>query len=1003
MKKLFTILGLLITVNFCFAQLPKLNVKEARSKLIQQKQKQFELMKKAESEKTANQQQYDIRYYFLDLEPNPATSILTGSVQIVGEVLVSSLSQVQLNFINNMQVDSIYSTDNSEYNLNYDHYGNILYVQLDSTYSQGQLFDFVVEYHGTPIYGFGFSRYRGHPMIWTLSQPYGARAWWPCKDLPSDKADSVDIRVKVPENLIVASNGTLVEKHKEGNQMIYWWQERYPIIPYLVSLAIYPYAVEYDHYIYNNGADSMKIHFYMFPDHVNELADINAMVKDMIAFFSEAYGPYPFVKEKYGHADFLGGGAMEHQTCSSFAFWNEWVFAHELAHQWWGDLVTCETWHHIWMNEGFATYSEALWFEHAYEPLYGPGLASWYQMTQSLYLGPGTVYVEDPLTQPIFDGNLSYNKGSWVLHMLRHVVGDTTFFDILKFYYNAPEHKFGTVTTEEFQAICENLSGMDLDYFFRQWIYESGYPMYEYAWNSTLLNNGQYQVNGYIDQVQTNYPLYKMPLDITIVTVDTNFITYNMIVDKQTQNFVFTCDKEPLDVALDIENWVLKETTQIYEPEIKYSNHTIDDSEGNNNGHWDTGETIQLVLEIENLGVDVENISVEITNSNTDISIQNPTVQFGDIMHRQSVSNEASPFVLALAENAPGEITRFVLKITDDSGYTDADSFYVEMGKPHVLFVDDDNGENYEQFVLPKLRDARIYSQLWENQILGLPSDTLSGFDTIIWITGDDRQTTLTADEQGLLKNFLDRGGKLLLSGQNIGYDLMADGTAEDSVFYRDYLKADFLADTTENIMLVGMPNDPIAGGLFLNFTAGYDGADNQTSPDAIEPLGSAVKMLQYIPGLQCAGLRYTNESNGSQTIYLPFGIEGVQGPYKNSAVDFITNCLNWFATPTEVDYFSQKEHVVQDYQLHQNYPNPFNPSTVIEFDLPTSGQVSLTIYNILGQKIRTLVNSVKSSGKYKVHWDGVDDHRQNVVGGMYFYRLETGDYSAIRKMILLQ
>jgi aminopeptidase N len=172
-------------------------------------------------------------------------------------------------------------------------------------------------------------------MIWTLSQPFGARAWWPCKDVPSDKADSVDIKVTVPDSLIVASNGTLVRKETKENLTTYEWRERYPIVTYLVSLAIHPFTVYYDQYLYNHESEPMPIHFYLFEENYERLITLNAKTKNMIGHFAGLFGEYPFVKEKYGHADFLGGGAMEHQTCSSFSFWDEWVVAHELAHQWW--------------------------------------------------------------------------------------------------------------------------------------------------------------------------------------------------------------------------------------------------------------------------------------------------------------------------------------------------------------------------------------------------------------------------------------------------------------------------------------------------------------------------------------------------------------------------------------------------------------------------------------------------------------------------------------------
>ncbi len=163
----------------------------------------------------------------------------------------------------------------------------------------------------------------------------------------------MDIRVTVPNEFIVASNGSLVDTTTSWEFTTYWWHEQYPITTYLVSLAIYPYEVNVDQYVYddNGSTESMDIHFYTFPGNYTKYYSIISKVKDMIAFFSDRYGQYPFIEEKYGQADIAMFGAMEHQTCSSFHFWNEWAFAHELAHQWWGDMITCESWHETWLNE----------------------------------------------------------------------------------------------------------------------------------------------------------------------------------------------------------------------------------------------------------------------------------------------------------------------------------------------------------------------------------------------------------------------------------------------------------------------------------------------------------------------------------------------------------------------------------------------------------------------------------------------------------------------------
>jgi len=1002
LKKNAILLTLILTSITAFAQLPKLNMKEFRTKMMEQKQKSFELMKKVESERTSNQEQYDIKYYSLDLTPDPATSVLTGKVQIVGEIITTSLGYIELNFIDNMEITDIYLTDDPETKLSYNRNNHILSVNLESNYAQDQNFNFTVEYHGTPWYGFGFDSHHGQPMIWSLSQPYGARAWWPCKDLTSDKADSLDMRVTVPTGLIVASNGSLMEQTTQGGKTTFWWHEKYPIIPYLVSVAIHPYTVNYDNYIYNDGADTMKIHFYMFPDHVNELTEINPKVKEMIAFFSEIYGPYPFVDEKYGHADYYGGGAMEHQTCSSFSFWNEWVYAHELSHQWWGDMVTCDSWHHIWLNEGFATYSEALWTEYTYRDIYPEGVASAYQMQESLYLGPGTVYVEDPLSEPILHGGLSYNKGSWVLHMLRHVVGENNFFDILKAYYKSV-HKYGTATTEEFQAICEQVSGMDLEYYFHQWIYEPGYPIYDYGWTSELQGDGSYKISGFIDQVQTEYSLFKMPLDISIVTYDTVITTHMETIENKSHSFEFTSTEEPWLVLLDIGNWVLKEVRERTKPEIVFSNFSVDDSNGNNDGKWDEGETINLFVEVTNLGIEAENISITLQCPHTAVTIQNPTVEFGNVKHRVAVSNSSVPFVLSLSENVPGTISPMILYITDSKNYSNMDRFYIEMGNPHILLVDDDNGANYEEYYKPILKNSFIYALPWDNQTTGLPIDTLENFDTIIWFTGDDRYTTLTKIEQTLLKNFLDSGGKLLLSGQNIGYDLVEDGTVEDSLFYTNYLMAEFINDNAEPVMLLGNPNDTNMQGIFLNFDGGYGGASNQDSPDIIKEIAPAAPLLKYLPSQETAGLRYINESTGSFVIYLPFGFEGIAGPYENSAIEFMNKCMTWFSGTTDVREDILQTLVPNECMLAQNYPNPFNPSTTIKFNIPQKSSISLTVYNVLGQKIRTLINEVKSAGFHQITWDGADGNGRQVAGGVFFYQLKTNDFSQIKKMLLLR
>ena len=388
-------------------------------------------------------------------------------------------------------------------------------------------------------------------MIYTLNEPYGARAWFPCKDVPSDKADSMDIQITVEKDLIVVSNGLLKSKTENTNSTTYWWHEEYPISTYLVSLAIHPYQKFSDWYIYGDN-DSMEVQYYVFADNFKSRVYDYDKTVEMIEYFSDTFGQYPFINEKYGHAEFLWSGGMEHQTITSLGRASESLIAHELAHQWWGDAVTCNSFHDLWLNEGFACYSEALWYEYAYSYP-----ASEYQM-YSQYLGPGKIYIEDLENEQLFHGGLRYDKASWVLHMLRNVVGNSSFFDIIKTYYSSNKFQYNSATTEEFIDHCNKISKMNLDKFFQQWIFGEYYPEYCYSWNYMEVDSG-YTVNLTIDQEQKHTGLFWMPIDISISTIQEN-ITFSVLDSAKTQNFIFFIDKKPQKISLDPNNWILKES-----------------------------------------------------------------------------------------------------------------------------------------------------------------------------------------------------------------------------------------------------------------------------------------------------------------------------------------------------------------------------------------------------------------------------------------------------------
>ncbi len=960
----------------------------------------YRKLRLAEAMQTPNQERYDVIYYGIDLAIDPTQETVTGTVQIKAAVIDDPVDHMEVDLLNNMTVTQVI-VSGATATFSHQHY--LIDIELDRSYTSGEIVDVTIDYYGNPSTGglgsFGFDSHAGKPMIWSLSEPYGARNWWPCKDQPSDKADSVDIKVTVPKGMIVASNGTLRQVTDNGDTETYWWHEGYPIVTYLVSVAIYEYAVYSDYFKYS-PTDSMEIKFFVFPDHLNNVQTNYAKTKDMLRIFSNLFGLYPFIEEKYGHAEFGWGGGMEHQTCTSLGGWGEILIAHELSHQWWGDMITCRDFHHIWLNEGFATYSEALYLEQT------RGKQAYFNdMKGKQYFGNGTIYVPDPSdVGRIFDWGLSYAKASWVLHMLRNVVGDSTFFDILRAYYDS-EYQHGTAVTEDFQNVCESVSGDSLGWFFQEWIYQAGYPQYEFLWTSQESDSG-YLVDAYIRQVQTRFSLFKMPVDIWITISPDSVITERVMVEGEEEHFQIHVPFQPADLQLDKDNWVLKKVTNITIPIVSSLGYTIDDSGGNDNGRPDPGEGVELRVKLFNRGVPANNLIGTIWTKSPYINITDSQASFGSIGVEDSVENLTDPFSFEVTPSSPSHTALFFLQLTANGGYQVLDSLWVGIGPSTVLLVDDDGGANYQGYYEASLSRLVPYD-LWETAQHGSPGDTLKHYQAVVWLTGNDSLSSLTSDEKMAIGSYLDGGGNLFLSGENIGYDLVEDGDASDSTFYQQVLHSEYGGQVQERDMLFGTAGDPITDGLMLSLN-GYGGADNQRHPDVVSPSSGAFTIFKYYPSgsPESAAIRYEGSCH---LVHFGFGFEALTGETPEQSLvartGLLNNIMGWFGVATEVKDSESIKPIPSGYTLFQNYPNPFNLTTAISYQL--SGvrprHITLKVYNILGQEVRTLVDEEQKAGNYRVLWDGKDGLGRDVSSGVYFYRLQAGKFSHTRKMILLR
>jgi aminopeptidase N len=516
-----------------------------------------------------NDSSFDVGFYHLDVEVAIDSAFIKGVVKYGLTASESGLNHIKLDLDSTFSVDSVWGAGT-----NFLFAGNVLTIYLTNTYNQGDTFSLFVSYQGVPLLAGGYKglRYETHngnePVIATLSTPYLAHTWWPCKDGITDKADSVFVDITVKDTvvntipLIAVSNGILKNVVDNGATKTFSWEHRYPIVPYYVMLAISNYKVI--NQTYNGNGYTMPLDYYVFDsDSLNAQLGVSN-IPNVIDFFSTVFGEYPFKNEKYGMTQLGYYGGIENQTNSivngmSIGFF-DWLLVHELAHQWFADKITCSSWNHGWLNEGFSSYAEALYKEHS------EGATAYHDyMSGFEFKNDGTLYrydVSNPFTvfEPII-----YNKGAYVLHMLRGVLGDTVFFNAIHTYSTNPVFEYKFATTQDFQEVCETASGRDLDFFFSQWVYDEYYPMYQYNFKNDLNNTFKFtiqQKQGLLGRRD----VFEMPLSVRLVFTDGSDSLLTINNSFIQQDYEFTTSKNVDSVFIDPDNWVLK--TVSYNPNI---------------------------------------------------------------------------------------------------------------------------------------------------------------------------------------------------------------------------------------------------------------------------------------------------------------------------------------------------------------------------------------------------------------------------------------------------
>jgi aminopeptidase N len=451
--------------------------------------------------------------------------------------------------------------------VSFTHVNNILTVQLNRTYNPGEQFQLKINYHHNDVTDGAFYALNGH--VFTDCEPEGARHWFPCWDKPSDKA-LLDLTVKVPAEAKCGSNGALVDSVINGDTLTYHWASAQPVATYLTVVTArlnYNLDIKYWHKI-SNPSDSIPLRFYYNPG--ESPFSVENILPDMTTYYSENYIEHPFQKNGFASLDseFPWGG-MENQTLTSICpgCWNQEIVSHEFAHQWFGDMITCGTWADIWLNEGFATWSESFWTE---KTAGYSGYLSKIQGDANEYFAQNAGWaisvpdwaINTPTVDVLFNYSITYEKGACALHQIRYLLGDSLFFQLLPAYCSDTNLKFKSARISDFNAKVNEVSGSNYDWYFNDWLFQPNHPVYQNKYSFDSIGNGHWNITFEAAQVQTNPAFFRMLLNFKVIFADLTDTVFRVMNDANNQIFRWTFNKKPVQFNFDPDDEiVLKQGT----------------------------------------------------------------------------------------------------------------------------------------------------------------------------------------------------------------------------------------------------------------------------------------------------------------------------------------------------------------------------------------------------------------------------------------------------------
>lgn len=846
---------------------------------------------------------FDVLDYKLDLDIyncflSPYPKSFSGE-EIITFRVDSTLNSIQLNASNSsLIIDQVGLAGTS-----FVHGSNILTINLNRLYYPGEIVQLKIKYRHLNVSDGAF--YVSNGFVFTDCEPEGARNWFPCWDKPSDKA-TWNLRAKTPAPVKLGSNGRLADSVKIGDTIYYNWISRDPIATYLMVIsARVNYNLDIIYWTRPSTQELIPIRFYYNPG--ESVASIKPKVLQMMNYYSNLFGEHQFEKNGFAtlNSQFAWGG-MENQTLTSLCpnCWSENLISHEFAHQWFGDMITCATWADIWLNEGFATYCEALWYE------YTQGYSRYksdINSNASYYLSynPGwPIYnpswaITTPDVNTLFNVSITYYKSACVLHMLRYTLGDSVFFRLLKTYgSDSLRFRNKSITTQDFINLVNEVAGKDMNWFFNQWLFAPNHPVYQNYYSISSAGNGKWYLAFTAKQVQTNTVFFKMPITLKISFSNGTDTLIRVINSYNNQTFGFLFDRQPISLIFDPQNdIVLKQgsTTQ----------NTINCRSINVTSGWNL---VSLPLISNNFSPN-EVFPQAVSNAYgfEDGYYQVDSMVLGKGYWLKFLSNESIAICGNLSPNNYVQVKRGwnLIGVYDRNINVNAITSTPE-GIIETPFYGYNNGYSIEDLLIPG-----------------------KGYWVKVNQNGNISFNTTSKSSDLSFKKLVENFDKIKIIDKN-GFEF--------------YL---YITNSNLDLDYFELPPQTPEGIPDVRF------ASNRL----VECIDNSPTMLLNSLSFPIT-VQLISNKNGLNKFLLVDELTNVKYEIENDNVILIKQ-----KSPS---LKLIKELFPSRFEIFQNYPNPFNSETTLEYIIPSEGVIQITVYNAIGEKVIELPIRKIATGTYR-------------------------------------